>query len=225
VIAMVGDVDRAGAEKIAERITAGLARGQHAPQLPRPAEVKGGELRQDFPSTQTHILVGQLGVARGDPDYIPLYVGNHALGGSSLVSILGEEVRNSRGLSYTVYSSFSAMREPGPFLMTAQTKNAKADETLEVLRATLQQFVDAGPSESMLASAKKNLIGGFPLKISSNGKIVQYIAMIGFYDLPLDWLDTLTAKIDAVTVAKVRSAFRRHIDPARDITVIVGGTP
>ena len=223
VIAMVGKIDRATAEKIAERITAGLPRGQHAPQLPKPSEVKGGELRQGFPSTQTHILVGQLGIARGDPDYISLYVGNHALGGNSLVSILGEEVRNKRGLSYTVFSTFSAMREPGPFLMTAQTKNAKADETLEVMRTTLQRFLDVGPSEVMLASAKKNLVGGFPLKISSNGKIIQYIAMIGFYDLPLDWLDTLPAKMQAVTVDKVRSAFRKHIDPERNISVIVGG--
>jgi zinc protease len=224
VIAMVGKIDRATAEKIAERITAGLPRGQHAPPLPKPSEVKGGELRQGFPSTQTHILVGQLGIARGDPDYIPLYVGNHALGGNSLVSILGEEVRNKRGLSYTVFSAFSAMREPGPFLMTAQTKNAKADETLEVMRTTLQRFLDVGPSEVMLASTKKNLVGGFPLKISSNGKIIQYIAMIGFYDLPLDWLDTLPARMQAVTVDMVRSAFRKHIDPARNISVIVGGS-
>ena len=223
VIAIVGKLDRAGASKIAEQITAGLARGQHAQPLPDPAVVKGRELGQDFPSSQTHILVGQLGVTRTDPDYFTLYVGNHVLGGSSLVSILGDEVRNKRGLSYSVYSYFSAMHVPGPFLMAAQTKNAKAAETLEVMLRTLEQYIATGPSQAQLDSAKKNLVGGFPLKISSNSKIVEYIAMIGFYDLPLDWLDSLTGKIDAVTTASVRSAFRRRIDPAANISVIVGG--
>ena len=223
VIAMVGKVDRARAEQIAERLMADLPRGVHAPKLPQPKAVKGGELRQDFPSTQTHILIGQLGVTRTDTDYFPLYVGNHVLGGSSLVSILGEEVRNKRGLSYSVYSYFSAMRVPGPFLMVAQTKNAKADETLDVMRDTLDRFIAAGPSQAQLDSAKKNLIGGFPLKISNNAKIVEYIAMIGFYGLPLDWLDTLTAKLEAVTVDRVHDAFRRRVEPARNISVIVGG--
>jgi zinc protease len=225
VIAMVGKASRAEAERIAERITAGLPRGQHAPPLPRPKPVKGGELRLNFPSHQTHVLIGQLGVTRADPDYFALYVGNHILGGSSLVSILGDEVRNKRGLSYSVYSYFSAMRVPGPFLMVAQTKNAKADETLRVMQDTLARYIQTGPSQAQLDSAKKNLIGGFPLKVSSNGKIVEYIAMIGFYGLPLDWLDTLPGKLRAVTVGKVRQAFARHLDPARNIRVIVGGKP
>ncbi len=225
VIAMVGKASRAEAEAIAERITAGLAHGQHAAPLPRPAPVKGGVLRQDFPSHQTHILIGQLGVTREDPDYFALYVGNHVLGGSSLVSLLGDEVRNKRGLSYSVYSYFSAMRVPGPFLMVAQTKNTKADETLRVMQDTLARFIQTGPSQAQLDSAKKNLVGGFPLKVSSNGKIVEYIAMIGFYGLPLDWLDTLPGKLRAVTVDQVRQAFARHIDPARNIRVIVGGRP
>ncbi len=223
VIALVGDIDRSSAEKIAERITAGLPRGRQASPLPIPEPVPGGELRLSFPSSQTHILIGQLGLRRGDPDYFPLYVGNHVLGGSSLVSILGEEVRNKRGLSYSVYSYFSPMRTSGPFLMVAQTKNDKAEETLEVMRETLQHFVREGPAQDLLDAAKKNLVGGFPLQISNNRKIVQYIAMIGFYDLPLDWLDKLPERIAAVTLADVRDAFLRRIDPARNIAVIVGG--
>jgi zinc protease len=186
-------------------------------------QVKGGELRQTFPSSQTHIYLGQSGVARHDPDYFPLYVGNHVLGGSSLVSILGEEVRNKRGLSYSVYSYFSPMRAKGPFLMVAQTKNAQASEALDVMRETLQQFIDNGPSEAQLEASKRNIIGGFPLKIADNGKIVEYISMIGFYGLPLNWLDTLTDKVAAVTALQVRDAFKRRIDPANSIAVVVGG--
>ena len=225
VITMVGAIDRQQAEQIAEQLTAGIQRGQHAPALPDAPDVKGGELRQSFPSSQTHIYVGQLGVARHDPDYFPLYVGNHLFGGSSLVAILGEEVRNKRGLSYSVYSYFSPMRANGPFLMVAQTQNAKAGEALDVMRDTLAEFIENGPSEEQLEQAKRNIIGGFPLKIASNGKIVEYISMIGFYNLPLNWLDTLTDKVDAVSAAQVRDAFRRRIGPANNIAVVVGGKP
>ena len=79
-------------------------------------------------------------MARHDPDYFPLYVGNHVLGGGALVSTLGEEVRNKRGLSYSVYSYFSPMRVEGPFLMVAQTQNERADEALSVMRDTLRRF-------------------------------------------------------------------------------------
>ncbi len=224
VVAIVGAVDRARAEQIAEQVTARLNPGRHAPSLPAPPTVSGGELREAFPSSQTHIYVGQSGIARHDPDYMALYVGNHVLGGSSLVSTLGEEVRNKRGLSYSVYSYFSPMRVVGPFLMVAQTKNEQADEALEVMRETLVRFIEQGPDEAELEAAKQNLIGGFPLRISSNGKIVEYLAMMGFYDYPLDWLDTITGKLAAVDVEQVRDAFSRRISAPAGIAVIVGGS-
>jgi zinc protease len=223
VMAIVGDVDRARAEEIAERLTAGLPRGEAAPAVPPAPTVSGGELRESFPSSQTHIYVGQTGMSRHDPDYFPLYVGNHVLGGGSLVSTLGEEVRNKRGLSYSVYSYFSPMRAAGPFLMVAQTKNDRAEEALQVMVETLQRFVDEGPDQKELDEAKQNLIGGFPLRIASNAKIVEYLAMMAFYDLPLDWLDTLTDKLAAVTAEQVRDAYRRRINASANIAVIVGG--
>jgi len=223
VIAVVGAIDRSTAEQIAEQVTEGLQRGQPAADLPDLPEVKGGELRQTFPSSQTHIYLGQSGMSRHDPDYFPLYVGNHVLGGGALVSILGEEVRNKRGLSYSVYSYFSPMRAKGPFLMVAQTKNSRADEALEVMRETLQQYIENGPTDEQLQASKRNIIGGFPLRIANNGKIVEYISMMAFYDLPLNWLDTLTDKVAAVTALQVRDAFRRRIDPANNIAVVVGG--
>lgn len=224
VIAIVGAVDRGQAERLAERATAGLARGEAAPALPAAPAASGVELRETFPSSQTHIYLGQAGMSRHDPDYYALYVGNHVLGGSSLVSTLGEEVRNKRGLSYSVYSYFSPLRVDGPFLMVAQTKNDKADEALKVMRDTLARFVEQGPTRDELDAAKKNLIGGFPLRIASNAKIVEYLAMMGFYDYPLDHLDTLPDKLAAVTVEKVRDAFGRRIHAPGGIAVIVGGS-
>ena len=224
VVAIVGAVDRATAERIAERVIAGMAKGKAAPALPKPEAVSAGELREDFPSSQSHIYVGQGGMSRHDPDYFALYVGNHVLGGGALVSLLGEEVRNKRGLSYSVYSYFSPMRVDGPFLMVAQTKNDQAEQALKVMRDTLARFVEQGPSEQELEDAKRNLIGGFPLRIASNGKIVEYLAMMGFYDYPLNWLDTLTDKLAAVNIEQVRDAFERRINATAGIAVIVGGS-
>jgi zinc protease len=224
VVSIVGAVNRVQAEAIAERVTAGLARGEHAPPLPPPPVASPAELREAFPSTQSHVYVGQAGMSRHDPDYFALYVGNHVLGGSGLVSTLGEEVRNKRGLSYSVYSYFSPMRVDGPFLMVAQTKNEQADQALDVMRATLERFVSEGPTEVELEAAKQNLIGGFPLRISSNSKIVEYISMMGFYDYPLDWLDTLRDRLAAVDVEQVRDAFARRINATAGIAVVVGGT-
>ncbi len=223
VIAIVGDLDRKAAQALAERLTARLPEGRHAPELPTPVAANSGIERLRFPSTQTHLYLGQIGMARHDPDYFALYVGNHVFGGGSLVSLLGEEVRNKRGLSYSVYSYFSPMRVAGPFLMVAQTKNAQADETIAVMRETLARFISEGPARDDFDKAKQNLVGGFPLKVSSNKQIVEYIAMMGFYDYPLDWLDTLTDKLEAVTLEQVRDAFRRRVDPQALTGVVVGG--
>lgn len=223
VVAIVGDLDRKGAQALAEQLTAGLPAGEHAPMLPTPKAAATGVQRLSFPSSQTHIYLGQIGMARHDPDYFALYVGNHVFGGGSLVSMLGEEVRNKRGLSYSVYSYFSPMRVAGPFLMVAQTKNAQADQTIAVMRDTLERFIEQGPGRDDFDKAKQNLIGGFPLKVSSNKQIVEYIAMMGFYDYPLDWLDTLPAKLAAVSLEQVRDAFRRRVDPQALTGVVVGG--
>ncbi len=223
VIAIVGDLDRGQAEALAQQITADLPRGAAAPELPAVGALQAGrEIDIGFPSSQSHILMGQPGMRRGDPDYFALYVGNHILGGSGLVSLLSEEVREKRGLSYSVYSYFSPMRREGPFVVGAQTKNAKAEEAIRVMRETLQRFIDQGPTAKELEAAKQNITGGFPLRISSNSKIVEYLAMIGFYNLPLDYLDRFVERIEAVGAEQIHDAFQRRIHPDRFITVVVG---
>jgi zinc protease len=159
---------------------------------------------------------------REDPDYFTLYVGNHILGGSGLVSLLMEEVREKRGLSYSVYSYFVPMAQLGPFMMGLQTKAEQAKIAREVLMDTLARFREKGPTEEELRAAVKNITGGFPLRIASNAKIAQYLAMIGFYDLPLDYLETFNDRIASVTAADIRDAFKRRLAPERFATVIVG---
>lgn len=223
VVALVGAVSRPEAEAIATQLTAGLAQGEPLPPLPPVADPPNAVLESiAFPSTQTHVFTGQPGMKRTDPDYFTLYVGNHILGGSGLVSLLMEEVREKRGLSYSVYSYFLPLAERGPFIAALSTKNDQGQGARKVLMATIERFRTQGPTPEELTAAIKNITGGFPLRIAGNGKIAQYLAMIGFYGLPLDYLDRFNDHISAVTAEDIRDAFQRRIDPARFATVMVG---
>lgn len=223
VVAIVGAVERIQAETLAEAAVGQLPAGEAAPALPPIPHLEAAStLHIDHPSTQTHLLLGQPGMRRGDPDYFPLYIGNHILGGSGLVSRISDEVREKRGLSYSAYSYFIPMRLEGPFTLGLQTRNDKAQEALAVLRETLEHFVSKGPTEEELTAAKKNITGGFALNVDSNSDILGYIAMIGFYGLPLDYLDTFIDTVNAVTVEQIRDAFSRRIDPQRMALVTVG---
>lgn len=223
VVAIVGDLDRAEAERLASAVVAELPQGEPATPLPVPRPLKASTSRSiAFPSAQTHILTGQPAISRLDDDYYALYVGNHILGGADLVSVLFEEIRERRGLAYSVGSDLTPMRVEGPYIMSLQTRSEKAQEAEKLMRTLLIDFVTDGPSTEQLAAAKKNITGGFPLRIDSNRHILSYIAMIGFYGLPLDYLNTFSERIDAITVDDVRGAFARHIDPQRLVTVMVG---
>ncbi|HXU93301.1 MAG TPA: pitrilysin family protein [Gallionella sp.] len=223
VVAIMGDASRAEAEAIAEQLTAQLPKGAAPAALPPVAtKIAASEQRIPHPASQSHILVGAPGMARSDPDYFPLYVGNYILGGGGFVSRLMNEVREKRGLAYSVYSYFMPMKQTGAFQIGLQTKKDQADEALRLVRTTLAEFIAKGPTEKELVAAKQNIIGGFPLRIDSNRKILDYLSVIGFYDLPLTYLDDFPRKVEQVTVAQIREAFARHLAPARMATVIVG---
>lgn len=222
VVAMIGDVSRAQAEAIATRLTARLPAGAPPPAVPEVAAVKGGERRVAHPASQSHILIGAPGIAWGDPDQFALVVGNYVLGGGGFVSRLYDEVREKRGLAYSVYSYFSPSLQPGPFTVGLQTQREQTEVALGVTRETLGRFIASGPTEQELAAAKANLIGGFALRIDSNRKILDNLATIGFYRLPLDYLDRYPERVEAVTVAQVRDAFARRLKPDSLVTVVVG---
>lgn len=223
VVALMGDISRVQAEAIAQKLTANLpAGGADSHVAPVLIRIKPSEYRIPHPASQSHILIGTPGIARNDEDYFPLYVGNYILGGGGFVSRLMNEVREKRGLAYSVYSYFMPMQQPGAFQIGLQTKKAQADDALKLVRETLRTFVDKGVTEKELTAAKQNIIGGFPLRIDSNKKIIDYLSVIGFYELPLTYLDDFTAKVDKVTTAQIRDAFKRRIDPDSLATVIVG---
>ncbi|MHB1116371.1 M16 family metallopeptidase [Sideroxydans sp.] len=224
VVALMGDVTRQQAEAIAQQLTAQLPQSGSVAPVPAVAGLDGpSEQRVPHPASQSHILIGAPGIARNDPDYFPLYVGNYILGGGGFVSRLMNEVREKRGMAYSVYSYFIPMQQPGAFQIGLQTKNEQVGEALQVVRTTVRDFVEKGVTEAELHAAKQNIIGGFPLRIDSNHKILEYLSVIGFYNLPLTYLDDFQMRVEQVDVRTVNDAFRRRIDPDVMATVIVGG--
>jgi zinc protease len=222
VIAMIGDLTRAEADVVAQQLTVRLPQGAPLADLPPVQLTQAREEWIAHPASQAHIFTGVPAIARGDADYFPLMVGNYTLGGGGFVSRLTREVREKRGLSYSVYSYFNPMAQPGPFQAGLQTQKEQADEALKVVRDTIAAFLRDGPTQQELKAAKDNLIGGFALRIDNNKKILDNIAAIGFYNLPLNYLDTWTANVDKVTIEDIKAAFKRKIALDKMSTVVVG---
>jgi zinc protease len=221
VISIIGDVDRAEAERIAQSLTEGLPAG--LPEAPL-AEVKlpaKETIKVAHPAAQSHIHIGMPAVRRGDPDYFPLLVGNYSLGGGGFVSRLMKEVREKRGYAYNVYSYFMPRKLEGPFEIGLQTKRDQAQAALKVADDVLADFLKTGPTEAELVAAKKHLVDSLALRVDSNAKLLGYLSTIGFYNLPLTYLDDFPGKVNAVTTKAVRDAFARHVKSENLVTVIV----
>lgn len=222
-VVIVGDASKRQARKIAERVVGRLPPGKALKPVPPVNTLYSARQKQiAFPATQTHLIMGQPGIRRGDPDYFPLYVGNYILGGGGLVSRLSAEVREKHGLSYSVYSYFYPMRVPGPLFIGLQTKNSQRDQALKMVRQVVSDFVVKGPTDAELEAAKKHITGSFPLRLDSNGKIAENLAVIGFYGLPLTYLDDFIARVEAVSADQIRKAFRQRVHPEQMVTVTVG---
>jgi len=222
-ISLVGDLSHAQAEQLAAQLMAGLPAS--CPKLPALAATQdltqAKTERITRPSAQTQVLMGQIAIARNDPDFFAFLVGNHILGGGGFSSRLTEVVREQNGLCYSIYSTFNPLRDRGAFLIGFQTRPAQAARAIALSQQVLRDFVQHGPSAPELQAAKANLMGGFPARMDSNAKLLDMLANIAWNDLPLDYLDHWTAKINAVQISDIQRAFAR-IQPQRQVLVEVG---
>ena len=222
-VTLVGDLSRDEADAIARALTAALPRGGAPTAIPVPTQPQRGTTRIPHPSAQAHIIAGMPGMSRDDPDYYTLLVGNYILGGGGFVSRLTREVREKRGFAYSVFSSFEPRLVPGPFEIGLQTRGSQAQAALDVIETVLADFIANGPTDEELQAARDNIVNGFGLRLDSNRKILDHVAMIGFYRLPLDWLDAYPGHIEKVTTEQIRDAFARRIRAEHLVTVIAGG--
>ena len=227
-VSLVGAVTRAQADALAVRLLSRLPQRPCASLAPLPVipEVlllaQAQEENISFDSAQAHVLIGQPGFKRADPDYFPLIVGNYILGGGGFVSRLTNEVREKRGLTYGVSSAFAPGLHAGSFTIGLQTRPDQAAQAVALVRQVVKDFVAKGPSEPELQAAKSNLIGGFALRIDSNRKLLGNLANIAGNELPLNYLDTWTQQVEKVSAADIKAAFARKLQPEKMVTVILG---
>jgi len=228
IVSMVGDVSQLEAQEIMQTLVRDLPQtGPTIPPLPQlarsPVEnLSEREISIPFDSQQAHIAMGMTAVARNNPDYFPLMVGNYALGGGGFVSRLMNEVREQRGLAYSVFSYFAPGQETGIFQAGLQTKNDQASMALDVMTETISQFIAKGPNQSELDAAKANLINGFPLRIDNNRKLLDNVSSIVWNGLPLNTLDTWTEQVNAVTREQIEAAFQKYLAMDRMKIVVLG---
>lgn len=223
VVTIVGDMSLQDANAVAEYVTKDLPVGEKPQALPAPVPVKRSITTDiTFPSTQTHILLGQIGIPQGDPDYYALYLGNHILGGGGLQSKLFKEIREDNGLAYSVYSYFQPMLIAGPFVMGCQTRNEAAEQALGLMMKILGEYIAKGPTEDELKEAKNNLLGGYALRFDSNASIADQITALGFYELPLDYFNRFKPAIEKLENSDIQAAFQKHLSPSDMVTIMVG---
>ena len=175
-----------------------------------------------FNSEQAHIYIGGQSIKRGSENHLPLYVGNYIFGGSGFSARLMKELRVKRGLTYGVYSYIYPMKNIGPFVIGIETKAEQAQESVRLIHKMLKEFHANGPTDKELTHAKEAIINGFPLRIDSNQDILNYLSMINYYDLPINYLNTFTDKISKITKKDILRAFKEEIDVNNLITLVVG---
>jgi zinc protease len=225
-VSIVGAVTKPQADALVAKLLGQLPKSECS-LLPAVREVEPLKQAEDkritFESAQAHVLIGQPGYKRDDPDFFALLVGNHILGGGGFTSRLTNEVREKRGLTYSVYSGFQPGSHAGAFTLGLQTRPDQAAQAVQVSKEVLAKFVSEGPTETELKAAKDNLIGGFALRIDSNRKLLDFVANIAWNKLPLTYMDTWTQQIDKITTAQIKAAFQRKLQPERMVTVVLGG--
>ncbi|MBB1518886.1 M16 family metallopeptidase [Aquipseudomonas guryensis] len=224
VIALVGDLSRSEAEAIAGEVSAALPKGPALAKIAQPETPKPGLSHIEFPSQQTHLMIAQLGIDRREPDYAALTLGNQILGGGGFGTRLMEEVREKRGLTYGVYSGFSAMQARGPFMINLQTRAELSAGTLKLVQDLIADYLASGPTQKELDDAKREMAGSFPLSTASNADIVGQLGAMGFYDLPLTYLEDFMAQVQSLSVEQVKTAMAKHLDPQALVIVTAGPT-
>jgi len=228
IVSIVGDVDRVQANEIVQILLQKVPESGPAiakiPGLPRSAvePLAQREVQIPFDSQQAHIAMGMTAVTRSNPDYFPLLVGNYILGGGGFVSRLMAEVREKRGLAYSVSSYFAPGKDAGIFQAGLQTKNDQAALALEVMSSTIAKFIADGPTPSELVAAKSNLMNGYPLRIDNNRKLLDNVSSIAWNDLTLDTMDVWTKQVEAVSLEQVTDAFQKYLAMDRMQIVVLG---
>ena len=224
-IGVVGDISAGELGVTLDGVFGGLPTNGTSWQIPdvRVTRLGGAEvIEKSVP--QSAIVFGQRGIKREDPDFYTAFVLNHILGGGGFTSRLYSEVREKRGLAYSVYSALFPMDFAGMIFGGSGTRNEAAGQTVDIVRAEWKRMAADGPSAEELQDAKQFLTGSFPLRFSSSGRIAAVLVAMQLDVLGIDYLDKRNSFIDAVTLDDVRRVARGLLDPD-GLTFVVVGKP
>lgn len=223
VVAIVGDVGRRQAEKMVQTALKGLPDRSGAGRTIPPVDKQTAQRRDlPFAGEQAQIILGMPLITRRDPDYYALVAGNYILGGGGFDSRLMKRLRDQKGYTYGVSSNLEPLSEAGLFSISYSTQKKNAAASLADVKAAVAQFTAEGPSESELQQAKANIIGSFPLRFDTNDKLLNYLSLIGVYDLSSTYLQDYPQAVEKLTVAQVKDVWRRRVKWADLHTVTVG---
>ncbi len=222
ILTVVGDITDAEIKtKLVPRLEK-WPRGE-IPKLPFATTFEKGQktVKIDRPITQANVIVGHAGVSRENPDFYALTVMNYILGGGGFASRLMEEIRNKRGLAYSVASFFDPGKYPGSFQIVLQTKNASAKEAISLSLQQMERIRKEFVSEKDLEAAKKYLIGSFPMRLDTQGKLANFLSQVEYYGLGLDYPKKYPSLIRSVTREDILSAAKKYLHPKKYVLVIV----
>jgi len=220
-IAVVGDIDAASVGTLLDKVFGSLPAKSQLSQIgaARLAGL-GHRVVVELDVPQAVVTFGGPGLPRKDPDFMAAYILNHILGGGSFSSRLYREVREKRGLAYSVYSSLVWLDHAAMLMGGTGTRADRAGETIEVIEQQIRRLVETGPTEEELAQAKSYLKGSYPLGFDSSGKIASQLVQIQLDELGIDYIDRRSSLIDAVAIEDVRRVGKRLLDSGLLVTVV-----
>ena len=223
IVAIVGDINRKQADRLVKNVLNGLPERSSAAKNVPPVQQQPAQRRDiPFAGEQAQVLLGMPLIKRHDPDYYALVAGNYILGGGGFDSRLMKVLRDRHGYTYGVHSTLEPATEAGMFTIGYSTQKKNTKDSLVQAQAVIKQFIEEGPTEEELAQAKANIIGSFPLRFDSNAKLVKYLSIIGYHNLPNDYLEAYPKAIGKLTVAQVKDAWKRRVKP-EDLHIVVVG--
>ncbi|MDH3229652.1 MAG: insulinase family protein [Alphaproteobacteria bacterium] len=225
IVGVVGDIAPDELGPLLDRAFGSLPATGKKVQL-RKAEIHAAGqtfiVRQDVP--QSVVLFGHAGIKRDHPDYYVAYVMNYVLGGGGFSSRLYDEVREKRGLAYSVYSYLSPMDAAATYAGGVSTENSRVGESLAVIRAEWAHMRDGGVTDAELKDAKTYLTGSFPLRFTSTDRIARMLVGMQYNDLGIDYIDRRNGFIEAVTGDDVARVAKSLLKPD-DLTFVIVGDP
>ncbi|MCA1908049.1 MAG: insulinase family protein [Magnetospirillum sp.] len=222
IVGVVGDITPEQLAPLLDK-TFGALPAAHPPIKVADIRIATGKvLVENRPIPQSVAVFGLPGIKRDDPDWYAAYVMNYILGGGGFSSRLTEEVREKRGLAYSVYSYLMPLDHAGIVIGGVATQNAKIKQSLDLIAQELTRMAETGPDQTELADAKTYLTGSFPLSLDSTTAIAGLLVSMQANDLGIDYLEKRNALIEAVSIDQVKAAAKRLLDPQKLVVVVVG---